>query len=107
MSDNPWRTNRDVIGDIFSSLNIIFGNAKKETEEKKAPEQKTSDGLEEVLLTDEHLSQMRWMSTEQLRMIFGGGTKRKAVFPAKSNPWTQLRWFSADQLEAIFGKDGV
>ena len=29
MSDNPWTTHRDVIGDIFSALNTAFGNAKK------------------------------------------------------------------------------
>lgn len=99
----------DVLSYVFGALDKVIQKTEEDAKNNKTeiPEQKPAGELEQILLTDERVSQMRWMGPGQLQMIFGGGKKRKAVFPIDENPWEQLRWFSADQLEAIFGKDGI
>ena len=70
-------------------------------EENSEPE---TEPEETVTLSKEELRQLRWMSSEQLRAIFGGGKKRKVRLDKTSaDIYSMLKWFSAEQLDAIFG----
>lgn len=99
MDNSGW----EILGFIGKALNTIGKEIDRNEPQEDASEQEKP---EEVILTEDELSQMYWMSANQLRAIFGGGKRKKAVIGKDFNAYKKLKWFSSDQLEAIFGKDG-
>lgn len=95
----------EFLDSTFSALNKLDQRIKEADEIRKSRDAKKNDD-DPVMLTEQELSQMKWMSASQLDAIFGHGRK-----PVKLQPgpgiYRQLKWMNDDQLEAIFGKGGM
>ena len=103
-SDSIGKDILSSIGKVFDGLDTLMSYAEKETPET---DNKPAKEPETIILTDQNLNSMKWMSASQLNAIFGHGKKKKARISQAGNAYEALRWFSTRQLEAIFGEDEI
>lgn len=62
------------------------------------------DDEEPEILTAEKISNLKWMSTNELAAIYKYG-KRKVKIADDPRAYSELKWMTSSQLKAIFGKD--